>query len=87
MIFLQRVQVKLCVTLRCSSYPEIVTLYMCFDSLCKFTDSAQVNNALSNESYNYQAKILILKLRAGIQSTLGQSTALNTSLPISSAIL
>lgn len=89
MIFLQRVQVKLCVTLRCSSYPEIVTLYMCFDSLCRFTvtDSAQVNNALSNESFYYQAKILILKLRAGIQSTLGQSTALNTSLPISSAIL
>lgn len=87
MIFLQRVQVKFCVTLRCSSYPEIVTLYMCFDSLCKFTDSAQVNNALSNESFNYQVKILILKLRAGIQSTLGQSTALNTSLPISSAIL
>ncbi len=87
MIFLQRVQVKFCVTPRCSSYPEIVTLYMCFDSLCKFTDSAQVSNALSNESFNYQAKILILKLRAGIQSTLGQSTALNTSLPISSAIL
>ncbi len=67
----------------------MVTLYMCFGSLCLFTVivSAQVNNALSNESFNYQAKILILKLKARIRSTLGQSTAVNTSLPISSAIL
>lgn len=37
---------------------------MCFDSLCKFSvsDSAQVNNALSNVSFYCQAKILILKL-------------------------